>query len=199
MDSAGVPATEPSRVADLMEELFCTAFGHRVEIDSLDDRSPSSPHREGPSPVEVPAVVDVQGALELLTGLLKMGKATGPNSIPNEILREAGENFIAVFADLVERVLREGAPESWRGGTMTPFPKQAKKPLSQDNARGFLLGSTLGKLYAKYLRSDATGHVQPAVLPTFPAKPSSSATIWSTSALPSTNGRGSRLQSSSSI
>ena len=106
VDSAGVPATEPSRVAELTGELFCTEFGHRVRIDSLDDRSPSSLHREGPSPVEVPAVADVQAALEPLTGLLKMEKTTGPDSIPNEILREARQNFIAVFADLVVRVSR---------------------------------------------------------------------------------------------
>ena len=53
----------------------------------------------------------------------------GPDSIPNEILWGSGQNFVAVFADLVVRVLREGAPESWRGGTMTPVPKQAKKTL----------------------------------------------------------------------
>ena len=57
---------------------------------------------------------------------------------------------------------------------MTPVPKQAKKPMGQDNARGVLLSSTLGKLYAKYLRTDATQHVQSAVLPTqlggFPSK-----------------------------
>ena len=77
-------------------------------MDSLDDRSPSSPRREGPSPVEFPAVADVQAAPEPLTGLLEMGKATGPDSIPNEILPGAGQNFIAVFADLIVRVFREG-------------------------------------------------------------------------------------------
>ena len=46
------------------------------------DRSPSSPYREGPSPVEVPAVADVQAALEPLTGLLKMVKATAPTLSP---------------------------------------------------------------------------------------------------------------------
>ena len=158
VDSAGVPATKQSRVAGLMGELFCTEFGHKVNIDSLDDHSLSSSRRERPCPFEVPSVADVQAALEPLTGLLKMGKATGPDFIPNEILRMAGQNFIAVFADLV-------VPESWRGGTMTPVPKQAKKPLGQDNARGVLLSSTLGKLHAKYLRSDATGHVGSAVLP----------------------------------
>ena len=30
------PATEPSCVAELMGELFCAEFGHRVKIDSLD-------------------------------------------------------------------------------------------------------------------------------------------------------------------
>ena len=73
-------------------------------MDSLENRSPSSLHRESPSPVEVPAVADVQAALQPLTGPLKMGKATGPDSIPNEILRDADQNFIAVFADLVVRV-----------------------------------------------------------------------------------------------
>ena len=57
---------------------------------------------------------------------------------------------------------------------MTPVPKQAKKPMGQDNARGVLLSSTLGKLYAKYLRTDATQYIQSAVLPTqvggFPSK-----------------------------
>ena len=51
-------------------------------------------------------MTDVQAALEPLTGLHKMGKATGPDSVPNEILRGAGQNFIAVFADFVVRVSR---------------------------------------------------------------------------------------------
>ena len=38
--------------------------------------------------------------------------------------------------------------------------------MGQDNARGVLLSSTVGKFYAKCLRSDATRHVQSAVLPT---------------------------------
>ena len=109
---------------------------------------------------------NVQAALEPLCGQLKMGKATGPDCIPNEILRGASQNFLSTFDDLVVRVLQEGAPASWRGGMMTPVPKQAKKPMGHDNARGVLLSSTLGKLYAKYFRSDATRHVQSAVLPT---------------------------------
>ena len=136
MDDAGNPATEPSRVAELMAGLFCTEFGRRVKIDSVDEFSPSVLHRRGQSLVEVSAVADVQEALELLIGQLKMGKATSPDSVPNEILRGAGQNFIAIFADLVVRVLREGAPTSWRGGTMTPVPKQAKKPMGQDNVQG---------------------------------------------------------------
>ena len=64
VDSAGVPATEPSRVAELMEELFCTEFGHSVKIDSLDDHSLSSSCRARPCPFEVPSVADVQAPLE---------------------------------------------------------------------------------------------------------------------------------------
>ena len=87
LDSAGVSATELSRVAELMGELFCTEFGHRVKIQSLDDFGPSSLHPGDQAPVEVPAVADVQAALEPLTGLLEREKATGPDSVPNEILR----------------------------------------------------------------------------------------------------------------
>ena len=57
---------------------------------------------------------------------------------------------------------------------MTPVPQQAKKPMGQDNARRVFLSTALGKLHARYLRSDATRHVQSAVLPTqmcgFPSK-----------------------------
>ena len=49
VDSTGVPATEPSRVAELMGELFFTEFGHRVKFDSLGDRSPSSAKLHLPS------------------------------------------------------------------------------------------------------------------------------------------------------
>ena len=85
---------------------------------------------------------------------------------------------------------------------MTPVPKQAEKPSGQDNERGVLLSSTLGKLHAKYLTSDAMVHVQSAVLPTqlggFPSKTIEfgNRSVYQR-ALPSTNGRGSRLQSSS--
>ena len=52
---------------------------------------------------------------------------------------------------------------------MTPVSKQAKKPLGQDNARAVRWAS-----FTPSTRSDATGHVQSAVLPTqlggFPSK-----------------------------
>ena len=69
------------------EELFCTEFGHRIKIhNSLDDFGPSSLHPGEQAPVEVPAVADVRAAHEPLTGLLEMGKATGSDSVLNEIL-----------------------------------------------------------------------------------------------------------------
>ena len=174
LDQAGNPATDPSQIAELMAELFCTEFGHRVKTDECDDVDPLPMFRGDQSHFEVPTVANVLATLEPLCGQLKKMKATGPDCIPNEILRGAGQNFLSTFADLVVRVLQEGAPASWRGGMMTPVPKQAKKPMGQDNARGVLLSSTLGKLYAKYLRSDATRHVPSAVLPTqlggFPSK-----------------------------
>ena len=189
LDSAGVPAAEPSRVAELMGELFCTEFGHRVKIHSLDDIGPSSLHRGDQSPVEVPAAADVQAALEPLTGLLKMGKATSPDSAPNEILRGAGQNFITVFADLVVRVLREGAPKSWRGGTMTPVPKQAKKPMVRTtrevSARWeSFTPSTSGAT----LRGTSSPQCCRPSWAAFPAEPSSSATIRS--ALPFSKQKG---------
>ena len=127
MDQAGNPATDPSRIAELMAELFCTEFGHRVKTDECDDVDPLPMFRGDQSDFEVPT-------MEPLCGQLKMMKATGPDCIPNEILRGAGQNFLSTFADLVVRVLQEGAPASWRGGMMTPVPKQAKKPMGQDNA-----------------------------------------------------------------
>ena len=73
------------------------------------------------------------------------------------------------------RVLREGAPESWRCGTMTPVPKQANKPLGQDNARG---GFSSAARWESFTPSTAGAtlrrHVQSAALPTqlggFPCK-----------------------------
>ena len=56
---------------------------------------------------------------------------------------------------------------------MRQFRSKRRTP-SVNNTSGVVLSSTLGKLYAKYLRSDATVHVQSAVLPTqlggFPSK-----------------------------
>ena len=174
LDRAGNPATDPPRIAELMAKLFCTEFGHRVMIDQCKAVGLLRTFRGDQSRPGAPTEANVQAALEPLCSQLKMGKATGPDCIPNEILRGAGQKFLSTFVDLVVRVLQEGAPASWRGGLMTPVPKQAKKPMGQDNARGVLLSSTLGKLYAKYLRSDATRHVQSAVLPTqlggFPSK-----------------------------
>ena len=128
------------------QNCFVPSFGHRGKTDEDDNFDPLPMFSGDHSLFEVPTVANVQAALEPLCGRLKMGKATGP----------------------------EGAPASWRGGIMTPVPKQTKKPMGQDNARGVLLRSTLGKLHAKCLRSDATRHVQSAVLPTqlggFPSK-----------------------------
>ena len=131
-DEAGNPATEPHQVAEIMAKQFCTEFGHLVKQGDVSSRSL---HRGVECPV--PIVADVPEALEPLVSRLKMEKTTGSDSVPNEILRVAGRNFIGLLADLVVRVLQEGAPTSWRGGTMTPVPKQAKNPSPRTMRRGF--------------------------------------------------------------
>ena len=144
---------------------FCTEFGHRVKIGSLDDfgifsssrrlfsrrgpchgrrsRSPGAHHRspqygEGDRSRLCPQRDPPRGLPELR----------------RDFCRPRGVGVTGRCSHVLER---------WHDDTSA----EAREEASGSRQRtGVLLSSTLGKLYAKYLRNDATAHVQSAVLPT---------------------------------
>ena len=128
VDSAGVPATEPFRVAELMGELLCTEFGHRVKIDSLDDHSLSSSRRERPCPFEVPSVADVQAALEPLTGLLKIEFGNHLVSQRAAFYKRKGITSAIIFLDMTAAFYRA-------------LPELVLGPLLDEKAGAVLLGA----------------------------------------------------------
>ena len=74
LDPAGNPATDPSRIAELMAELFCTEFGHWVKIDQCKDVGLLRAFHGNQSHSGAPTVDNVQLALEPLCSQLKMGE-----------------------------------------------------------------------------------------------------------------------------
>ena len=74
-------------------------------------------------------------------------QAAGSDCVPNEVIKSAGPGAQR------SRVLQTGLPGGWKSGTMTA--KQARRPISKDNARGILLTSVVCTICEKYLRAKA--------------------------------------------
>ena len=83
--------------------------------------------------------------------LLKTSKATGPDMIPNEVLKHEGIRVLLLqFVNMC--FLNNVIPSVWRRSVITPIPKGASKdPCVPLNYRGISLLSCLYKMYTSLL------------------------------------------------
>ena len=91
---------------------------------------------------------------------LKLGKAVGPDMIPNEILKhESLRNLLLKFLNLC--FVNNTIPSVWRKAIITPIPKSAAKdPCVPLNYRGISLLSCVYKMFSSLLNLRMTDHCE---------------------------------------
>ena len=84
---------------------------------------------------------------------LKARKASGDDQIPNELLKEGGEELtralVEVFNDMIEE---EWTPREWAEERVTMLHKGGDKK-DLNNYRGIAIGSNVGKVFARIINS----------------------------------------------
>lgn len=142
----GSPASTPMQVAQLWLTKFAAEFGNNVEWRPMAVAPPPL------APIEnEPLMPAERWEEEIAASIAAMpaGEAAGPDGIPAEYLKAAGEACNRTLASIAAKASVYGLPEAWRGGKMTPVPRKLKQPLSQSNCRGVLLADAAAKAYAK--------------------------------------------------
>ena len=84
---------------------------------------------------------------------LKIGKASGPDSINSEILKCSSRVIAPILQKVFNHILTEGKyPETWAEGIITPLHKKGNLH-DPDNYRGITVASTLGKVFGMILNN----------------------------------------------
>lgn len=83
---------------------------------------------------------------------LKLGKAPGPDGIPNEALRAAVQAYPDMFRTVMQRCLNEcHFPDVWKVQKLVLLPKPGKPPGDPSSYRPICLLDTLGKLLERVI------------------------------------------------
>jgi len=123
---------------------FDTVFEKTVTeyLNQLDDHTPN--------PLDFPFT-----PVEVLNGLklLKTGKASGIDSISNEMLKYGAKHLCQPLVSLFNTILDKGTfPSNWNTSILTPIHKSGDKS-NADNYRGIAISSCLSKLFTLILNN----------------------------------------------
>ena len=95
--------------------------------------------------LEIPTPITTEEVKKAIRKL-KRKKATGPDSIPNEIFIEADNTTIEVYTKVMNKLLtNESMPEKWKKGLIKRLYKGKGKKGKCSNERGITLASNFGK------------------------------------------------------
>jgi hypothetical protein len=103
------------------------------------------------APASEPKLTSPSEVLEAIMGL-KVGKAPGPNSLPNRALSHLPKRAITFLTKLVNAVLRkQNIPPAWKHTRVVSILKPGKDPTLPSSYRPISLLVTVGKLFEKIL------------------------------------------------
>ena len=118
LKEAGIVHTDPKHKANVLNKQFTSVFSS-VDDSPLPDLGPS------PHPSVSNINISCNGVTKLLKNL-KPHKATGPDGIPAQLLRETAEEISPALTLLFQASLDQGAvPSSWKKANVVPIFKKA--------------------------------------------------------------------------
>ena len=92
--------------------------------------------------------------VETSTKILKNGKATGPDEIPNEIFTKTVPQTIEIYKELRQAIAKnKDIPEQWQKGQIIKLYKGKGKSGKCSKERGITLASNFGKLSERVLNN----------------------------------------------
>jgi hypothetical protein len=104
-------------------------------------------------PASMPILTNPAEVADALRGL-KVGKAPGPNGIPNRALKQLPHRAVALLVALFNAVLlTQYFPAAWKHARVISFPKPGKDPSLPASYRPISLLDTIGKLFERILLS----------------------------------------------
>ena len=118
--------SDPGLKADLLSQQFESVFVH----DSDQIGTPILPGTPFPNISNL--LISEGGILKLLKGL-DISKASGPDQIPNKILRELAIHLAPVLTSLFNQsLLSETLPSDWKTANVTPVFKKGNRSLASN-------------------------------------------------------------------
>jgi hypothetical protein len=103
------------------------------------------------APASEPKLISPSEVLEAIKGL-KVGKAPGPNGVPDRALRHLPKRAITSLTKLFNAVLRrQYIPPAWKHARVVSILKPGKDPTLPSSYRPISLLDTVGKLFEKIL------------------------------------------------
>ena len=144
--------TTPEEQAKLASDL--NKFYTRFEDDS---RGPSPCRNKQPHTADMFTLDEVLGVLQLC----KPGKAPGPDTISNTLLRTCACQLAPVFHTLFNICMQKGQlPMLWKTSTIKPIPKKPFPKVLNDY-RPVALTSNVMKCFEKLIKSKLAPYVEP--------------------------------------
>jgi hypothetical protein len=102
-------------------------------------------------PAKEPKLTSPSEVQQAIRGL-KFGKATGPNGVPNRVLRHLPKRAITFLTNVFNTVLRrQYFPSAWKHARVVSILKPGKDPVLPSSYRPISLFQAVGKLFEKIL------------------------------------------------
>jgi hypothetical protein len=103
------------------------------------------------TPASEPKFIDPEEVHEAIRGL-KLGKAPGPNCIPNRALKHLPKRAVYLLVPIFNAVLcTHHFPPEWKHARVIFIPKPGKDPAQPTSYRPISLLDRIGKLFEKIL------------------------------------------------
>jgi hypothetical protein len=103
------------------------------------------------APASEPTLTTPSVVIKAIKGL-KVGKAPGPNVVPNRVLRHLPKRAVTFLTKVFNAVLRrQYFPPVWKHARVLPILKPGKDPMQPSSYRPISLLDTVGKLFVKIL------------------------------------------------
>ena len=150
----GIPITDDSTKANILNSYFAAQTRLDISNQQIPHIVPSFPIR-----ILSEAQVTEQEVLKILN-TLKINKSSGPDQIPNKLLKMSALLIAKPLANLFNKSLKLGKfPSSWKKACITPIFKQKGSNSDPTNYRPISLLPTLSKILEKIVFAKIYSHL----------------------------------------
>ena len=148
----GITYSDSITKADLLNKQFASVFSHEAPGDL-----PDLGHSDTP---DVPRItVSVGGVVKLLKDI-NPSKATGPDSIPGKLLKEAASELAPALTLIFQTSINQGRiPNDWKSAKIAPVYKKGDRS-QPSNYRPISLTSICCKLIEHIIHSSVITHLE---------------------------------------